>query len=89
MPKKQASRKTTTAATAAEAPETSKPLIELPEDEQWRLINQTGILHKVSNTTATKPNGSEPPAKLDLADEIFNSILYIIPFSFLLLLMEM
>ena len=52
---------------------------ELAEAEQWRLINNTGVLQKIDN--AEKPS--------DAADEIFNAVLLIIPFSFLYLMMDM
>ncbi|PPQ92364.1 hypothetical protein CVT25_008714 [Psilocybe cyanescens] len=62
----------------------TKPLVDISEDEQWRLINQSGILQS-SALHATAADGStESP----LADEIFNALLLIIPFSSLLLLME-
>lgn len=69
----------------------AKPLIEITEDEQWRLINQSGILQN-------RALGQEPRDEsavflegedLSLCDEIFNAVLLIIPFSSLLLLMEM
>jgi len=65
-----------------------KPLIEIPEDEQWRLIKQTGILSSASLDTAPTTNPASNEV-MSLSDEIFNSILLIIPFSSILLLMEM
>ncbi|KAF5387887.1 hypothetical protein D9615_000338 [Tricholomella constricta] len=57
---------------------------EIPEDEQWRLINDSGILNKL---TIPRANDSDEEA-LPLAEEIFNAIVMIIPISSLLLLME-
>jgi hypothetical protein len=59
------------------------PTTEIPEDEQWRLINESGILSNVPRAQVTDDEEATP------ADEIFNAVLLIIPFSFLLLLMEM
>lgn len=70
-------------------PTQSTPLIKLSEDEQWRLINQSGVLKSLSQ----EGDLSSPPISADdeatpLGDEIFNALLLIIPFSFLLLMME-
>jgi len=59
--------------------------MEIPEDEQWRLINESGIIGKVSNITKNDDDDSEATP---LAEEIFSAVLLIIPFSFLLLMME-
>ncbi len=61
----------------------AKPLIEIPEQEQWRIIKQTGILD------AAKLRDQRVVEEISLGDEIFNAVLLIIPFSSLLLLMEM
>ncbi|EDR12823.1 uncharacterized protein LACBIDRAFT_323583 [Laccaria bicolor S238N-H82] len=70
-------------------PTQSTPLIKLSEDEQWRLINQSGVLKSLSQ----EGDLSSPPISADdeatpLGDEVFNALLLIIPFSFLLLMME-
>ncbi|KAK7049613.1 hypothetical protein VNI00_005644 [Paramarasmius palmivorus] len=58
--------------------------LEIPEDEQWRIINSTGILNRI-------PRG-EPGSLLEkeapLANEILDSSLYIIPTCSLLILMD-
>ncbi|SRR6266545_4515828 len=66
-------------------PAPEKPLIDIPEEDQWRLIKQTGILD------AAERRGKETcvEEQVSLWDEIFNAVLLIIPFSSLLLLMEM
>lgn len=70
-----------------------KPLIEIPEDEQRRLIEESGILNRFKEATQEKKNTAVVEEiveeRIPLADEIFNAILYIIPVSFLLLMMEM
>ncbi|KZT74438.1 hypothetical protein DAEQUDRAFT_807568 [Daedalea quercina L-15889] len=63
--------------------------LELTEEEQWRIINETGILKKFP---AQPPNARPPDEEEDegwpLAEEIFNTTVFLIPMSFLLLLME-
>jgi hypothetical protein len=56
--------------------------IDIPEEEQWRIINDSGVLHHVSPT-------EDEVESTSLADEIFNAVLYVIPFSSVLLMMEM
>jgi len=62
--------------------------IDIPEEEQWRLIEQTGLLKKVASQDQT-----EIPDELEeeypLAEEIFQATTLIIPMSFLLLMMHM
>jgi hypothetical protein len=57
--------------------------IQLSEDEQWRLVSESGILQQASH------QASDDSSDTPLAEEIFNSLLLIIPFSFVLLMMEM
>ncbi|KAJ7047455.1 hypothetical protein C8F04DRAFT_1058886 [Mycena alexandri] len=57
----------------------SSASIDIPQDEQWRLINESGVLRKVD--TVDSP-------ELPLSEEIFNAVLLITPCSFLLVLME-
>lgn len=64
-----------------------KPLIEITEEEKWRLIGQSGVLKNALVQESSVESTLEE--ELSLCDEIFNAIMLIIPFSFLLLLMEM
>lgn len=65
-----------------------KPLVEISEDEQWRLIEQTGVLRKISDTR--KPvETADNVEPLPLADEIFNAIVFIMPLTFFLIMMDM
>lgn len=70
-----------------------KPLIEIPEDEQRRLIEESGILkmykEAVKDGKSTAAVEEVVEERIPLTDEIFNAVLYIIPVSFLLLMMEM
>ncbi|KAJ7095298.1 hypothetical protein B0H15DRAFT_828932 [Mycena belliarum] len=53
--------------------------INIPQEEQWRLINDSGVLKKVEIPS---------PAGISLGEELFNAVLFITPFTFLLLLMD-
>jgi hypothetical protein len=63
--------------------------LEIPEDEQWRLINSTGVLKQAIPRQTATPTTADLEKGLSLADEIFNTGLLITPFSFLLIMMEM
>lgn len=54
---------------------------DIPEHEQWRLIEESGVLKKVKEAER-----EESPL---LAEEIADAFLLITPISFLLLMMEM
>jgi hypothetical protein len=69
---------------ATKAPEPSQKL-EISEEEQWRLINETGILKEAIPRRNTAPVEEDTP----LAEEIFGAVTLIIPFSFLLFLFDM
>lgn len=62
-----------------------KPFIEIPQEEQWRLIKESGVLKKAEIPANKKEQELEVTP---LADEILNAAILIIPCSFLLLLME-
>ena len=59
--------------------------IQISEEERWRLINETGIL----KDAMPRPSLVEEGEELSFGDEIFNAVILIIPFSFLLLMFEM
>lgn len=63
--------------------------MEISEEEQWRLVNETGILKNAIPRASKAVAEDEEEEDTPLAEEIFNSILFIIPFSFCLLLFEM
>jgi hypothetical protein len=64
-----------------------EPLINIPEDEQWRIINRTGILDKLKEADQAKRVESDSPATF--VDELFATLVYAVPFWSLLLVMEM
>jgi len=59
---------------------------EISEEEQWRIINETGLLKqmKTSPPTAQVQEQVETP----FAEEILNAMLLIAPFTFLLVMMD-
>ncbi|OBZ71799.1 hypothetical protein A0H81_08290 [Grifola frondosa] len=68
----------------------SEQAVEISEEEQWRIINDTGILKKVPQATQVEQLAEEEAEEESiLANEIFNAVTLIIPMSSLLLLMEM
>lgn len=60
---------------------------EISEQEQWRIINETGLLKELPNPLRTKSVGAEE--ETPFAEEILNAMLLIAPFTFLLVLMDM
>ncbi|KAI0663013.1 hypothetical protein C8Q70DRAFT_485127 [Cubamyces menziesii] len=65
--------------------------MDIPEEEQWRIIKQSGILEQIPSTTPkgqTEENEEGDYEISPLADEIFRALYLAIPMSFMLLLME-
>ncbi|RDB22676.1 hypothetical protein Hypma_010291 [Hypsizygus marmoreus] len=71
-----------------DATSSSTEASEIPEDEQWRLVNESGILGKMASIPRANEEEVQEPELTPLGEEIFNSIILIIPMSFVLLLME-
>ncbi|KIK98761.1 hypothetical protein PAXRUDRAFT_823544 [Paxillus rubicundulus Ve08.2h10] len=71
-----------------------KPLIEISEEEQWRLIQESGLLNRINTpdqrtpartqVTTTDVDDGPPP----LAEEIFNALVIIMPHTFFLIMMD-
>jgi membrane-anchored protein YejM (alkaline phosphatase superfamily) len=57
--------------------------LEISEGEQWRLINETGILKDDRNIPVAEQEDTP------LAEEIFGAVTLIIPFSFVLFLFDL
>jgi len=70
---------------AKKAP-SNKP--EISEEEQWRLINETGLLKQLPNSPPTT-RVEEAEEETPFAVEILNALLLIAPFTFLLVMMDM
>ncbi|KAF9075927.1 hypothetical protein BDP27DRAFT_1314738 [Rhodocollybia butyracea] len=67
----------------------TKPLVEISEDEQWRLINESGVLNKVSDQSPSNTTAhAEDPSPYPLVDEILDTSMWIMPFCSILLIME-
>ena len=76
-------------ATTAPADQEQKPLVELSEEEQWRIIRDSGVLQTIQNEGAS-PKPREPEELLSpFTLEVFAALALIVPFSCLLLMMEM
>lgn len=59
---------------------------EISEEEQWRIVNETGLLKQLPNPPRTaRVEEEETP----FAEEILNALLLIAPFTFLLVMMDM
>lgn len=67
-------------------PPSSQP--EISEEEQWRIINETGLLKQLPTSPRTI-RGEEGVEETPFAEEILNSMLLIAPFTFLLVMMDM
>ncbi|KDQ07475.1 hypothetical protein BOTBODRAFT_59970 [Botryobasidium botryosum FD-172 SS1] len=77
----------------ARPPASDEETEDIPEDEQWRLIEKSGVLNHIQRNDASKspdvaPNAAPGYERGDFSDEVFNSILYIIPFAFVYLMMD-
>lgn len=75
------------------------PDLQISEEEQWRLIEQSGVLKKVptsgdheptsTSSTPQANQGNDDEEEYPLAEELFAATTLLIPISFLLLLMYM
>lgn len=73
------------------------PDLQISDEEQWRLIEQSGVLKQVptsdheptSSSTLQANRGNDDEEEYPLAEEIFAAITLLIPMSFLLLMMYM
>jgi len=60
---------------------------EISEQEQLRIINETGLLNQLPNSPRT--TRVEEDEETPFAEEILNATLLIAPFTFLLVMMDM
>jgi hypothetical protein len=69
----------------------SNPLIQIPEEEQQRLIQESGVLNKITRGGQNDQTNTSTPEETatPFFDEFFNTLFLLVPFSFLLLLMEL
>ncbi|KAF9247218.1 hypothetical protein BU15DRAFT_70052 [Melanogaster broomeanus] len=78
----------------SKSPAEIKPLIEIPEEEQWRLIQDSGLLNRINKPdqptpTSTQVSTTEEGDGLSpLAEDIFNAVIIIMPHTFFLIMMD-
>ncbi|KAL4081800.1 hypothetical protein V8B97DRAFT_1925384 [Scleroderma yunnanense] len=58
--------------------------VDIPEEEQWRLVRESGVLSEVAPVAKNEPNDGPLP----LAEEIFDASVIIMPMTFFLIMME-
>lgn len=68
----------------------------IPEEEQWRIIEQTGVLKNIPRKPSPQIpqrtqsiDDSDDDYGISFCDELFNSALLVIPFSSLYIMMDM
>lgn len=73
----------------------------IPEEEQWRIIEKTGVLKNIRGEGSgegkstlkiakeDQPEGSDDDPFTPFCQEVFNTILLVIPFSSLYVMMDM
>ncbi|KAF8138573.1 hypothetical protein EV363DRAFT_1314286 [Boletus edulis] len=86
--------------TQAKSPTGQTPLVEIPEEEKWRLIRESGLLERFNDTgksPSTSSSTPTPPLTTDpeehdgpspLFEEIFNALMLIMPHTFFLIMMD-
>ena len=67
--------------------EVSDTSADIPEDEQWRLVSESGVLQGLVSQVPEQER--ETVETLTFGDEIFNTLVFIIPFSTLYFCMDM
>jgi hypothetical protein len=73
------------------------PDLQISNEEQWRLIEQSGLLKKIptsdheptSSSTPQANQGNDDEDEYPLAEEVFAATTLLVPISFLLLMMYM
>ncbi len=70
------------------SPESKASLVDISEEDQWKIINDPGILHKRQDGAA-ETTDKEEPLLSPLTEEIFRALSLIIPHASLLILFEM
>lgn len=75
------------ASSRSDSSEQGKPLLDIPESEQLRIIKESGILQAAPLDIT--PEYENEQLLSPLTEEIFSATTLIIPHCFLLLMMEM
>jgi len=85
-------------ASSRKAPRTSESIVPLKgpskkrtkgQEEQWRLINETGLLKQLPNPPRTTRVEDSDSEETPFAKEILNATLLVAPFTFLLGMVDM
>lgn len=82
-----AKRKDAAASGSKQKQKPNEPLVDISEEEQWRIIRDSGVLKEIQ--TADAEADEDKPLLSPFTEECFAALSLIIPFCFLLLLMEM
>ncbi len=84
-------RKSAQTAQTVPSAQQKDPLVEISEEEQWRIIRDSGILKQANDSQGGEDREVAPgePLLSPLTEEVFSAMTLIIPHSFLLLMMEM
>lgn len=72
---------------ATASTEKKEPLVDLSEEDQWRIIRESGVLKKIVPETKEEPQ--EEQLLSPFTEEVFAALALIIPHCALLLMMEM
>ncbi|KAI0347067.1 hypothetical protein BDW22DRAFT_1351412 [Trametopsis cervina] len=64
------------------------PLVEITEEDQWRIIRESGVLKTIPTSSETSPEAAGEELLSPFWLEFFAATALIIPHSFLLLMME-
>lgn len=84
-------RRKDAATTSASKQKPKEPLVNIPEGEQWRIIRDSGVLDKIQTADAqdAEAEDEDQPLLSPFTEECFAALALIVPFCFLLLMMEM
>ncbi|KIO12871.1 hypothetical protein M404DRAFT_699642 [Pisolithus tinctorius Marx 270] len=76
---------------AVKASPASSSNIVITEEEQWRLVRESGVLSKVKKDQDSERSATEEPdddGPSALVEEIFDASVFIMPMTFFLVMME-
>jgi len=68
---------------------TRKPLIEISEEEQRRLIKESGVLKQIPRPDQVLSADAGDLEDVTFGEEVGNVLFHVVPLSFLLIMMDM
>jgi len=68
---------------------TKKPLIEISEEEQRRLIKESGVLKQISRPGQALSADAGDLEDMMFCEEVGNVLFHVVPLSFLMIMMDM